>query len=260
MPSPFPGMDPYLESQGYWQDFHTTLLTSCRRALTALLPRHYSAVIEERISLIDLSDTTQHLYRPDVALTVGTPESVLPGSRGVLATLEPIDLPLALADLDEIHNRWIEMKRLPDRSLVTVIEILSPTNKTGSGRHDYIEKRKQWINQPIHVVEIELLLRGQRLPMGDRLPSGDYFAFVSRSARRPMCEVYPWSIRRALPVIPIPLSDPDPDVALDLPSVFAQTDDEARYDDSIKYSAPLDLPLADEDRAWAAQQAQTRHD
>jgi len=74
--------------------------------------------------------------------------------------LEPITVPLALDDLDEIRERWIEIKRLPDRSLVTVIEILSPTNKTGSGRIDYIEKRKQWIRQPVNVVEIDLLLGG----------------------------------------------------------------------------------------------------
>ena len=67
-------------------------------------------------------------------------------------------------------ERWIEIKRLPDRSLVTVIEILSPTNKIGSGRAEYIEKRKEWIRQPIHLVEIDLLLGGQRLPMGGRLP------------------------------------------------------------------------------------------
>jgi hypothetical protein len=174
-----------------------------------------------------------------------------------LATLEPITVPLALDDLDEIRERWIEIKRLPDRSLVTVIEILSPTNKTGSGRIEYLEKRKQWIRQPVNVVEIDLLLGGHRLPMRGLLPSGDYYAFVSRSNRRPNCDVYAWSIRRELPAIPIPLSIPDPDVLLDLRAVFAQTYDGAPYGESIKYSAPLDSPLASEDRAWAEQQART---
>ena len=65
---------------------------------------------------------------------------------------------------------------------MTVIEILSPTNKFGSGRTEYIEKRNEWIRQPIHLVEIDLLLVGQRLPMQRPLPRADYFAFVSRSA------------------------------------------------------------------------------
>ncbi len=166
-------------------------------------------------------------------------------------------MPLALDDLDEIRERWIEIKRLPDRSLVTVIEILSPKNKTGSGRIEYIEKRRQWIRQPVNVVEIDLLSGGHRLPMRGPLPSGDYYAFVSRSDRRPNCDVFAWSIRRELPAIPIPLSIPDPDVLLDLRTVFALTYDGAPYGESINYSAPLELPLASEDRAWAEQQART---
>ena len=169
MSSPFPGMDPYLESQGYWHDFHPTFLTACRRALTAVLPRHYAAFVEEQISLVDLSDQSQ-VYKPDVGVTLGKTRPTQPVGRGIVATLEPIDLPIALEDLDQVRDRWIEIKRLPDRSLVTVIEILSPTNKMGSGRIEYIEKRKEWLRQPTHFVEIDLLVRGQRTPMGGRLP------------------------------------------------------------------------------------------
>jgi hypothetical protein len=209
-------MDPHLESQGFWLDFHTTLLTYCRRALTAVLPRHYAALIEARISLVDLSEQ---------------------------------------AELQEIRHRWIEIKRLPDRSLVTVIEILSPSNKIGSGRAEYIEKRNQWLKQPVNVVEIDLLIGGHRLPVRGLLPTGDCYAFVSRSSRRPNCDVYAWSIRRTLPEIPIPLADPDADIPLDLATVFAQTYDDARYDGLVNYSAPLALPLALEDLAWSQDQA-----
>ena len=256
MSSPFPGMDPYIESQGYWEDFHSALLGDCRRALTAVLPRNYGAFIEQRISLVDLSAETSRAYRPDIAVLHGDHGPTASG-REALATLEPVTVPLALDDLDEIRERWIEIKRLPDRSLVTVIEILSPTNKSGSGRIDYIEKRKQWIRQPVNVVEFDLLLGGHRLPMRGLLPTGDYYAFVSRSNRRPNCDVYAWSIRRELPAIPIPLSIPDPDLLLDLRAVFAQTYDGAPYGESINYWAPLDMPLASEDRACAEQQART---
>jgi hypothetical protein len=243
-------MDPYLESQGFWQDFHTTLLTYCRRALTAVLPRHYAARIEERISLVDLSDEAQQSYRPDVAVVRGADGPALPTAGGASATLEPVTLPLAIEELQEVRHRWIEIKRLPDRSLVTVIEILSPTNKIGSGRVEYIEKRNRWLKQPVNVVEIDLLLGGHRLPVRGPLPAGDCYTFVSRSSRRPNCDVFAWSIRRALPEIPIPLADPDADVPLDLAAVFAQTYDDARYDDSVDYSAPLALPLAPEDLGW----------
>jgi hypothetical protein len=244
-------MDPYLESQGYWPDFHTALLIDCRRALRHVLPRHYGAFVEERISLIDLSGEPSHHYRPDVAVIRKGHDLPVSGDRGASATLEPITIPLTLEDLDEVHERWIEIRRLPDQSLVTVIEILSPTNKIGSGRIEYIEKRNQWIKQPVNLVEIDLLLRGHRMPMARSLPPAEYFAFVARSNRRPDCDVYAWSVRRALPMIPIPLAEPDPDVSLNLGAVFAQSYDDAPYADSINYAAPLELPLTPEDRAWA---------
>ncbi len=257
MPSPFPGMDPFIESQGYWEDFHSALLGDCRRALTAVLPRNYGAFIEQRISLVDISAEPPQSRRPDIAVLRGDQASKA-SSRGALATLEPITVPLALDDLDEIRERWIEIRKLPDRSLVTVIEVLSPTNKTGFGRIEYIGKRKQWIRQPVNVVEIDLLCNGHRLPMRGALPAGDSYAFVSRADRRPNCDVYAWSIRRQLPVIPIPLAFPDPDVLLDLQAVFALTYDGSPYGESIDYSAPLDLRMANEDRSWAEQQAHTR--
>ncbi len=254
MPSPFPGMDPYLESQGYWEDFHSALLGDCRRALTAVLPRNYGAFIEQRISLVDLSLEGPKSYRADLAVLRADHGSGSP-ARGALATLEPVSVPLALGDLEEIRERWIEIRRLPDRSLVTVIEILSPTNKSGSGRIEYIEKRKQWIRQPVNVVEVDLLVGGERPPMGGLLPAGDYYAFVSRANRVPDSDVYGWSIRRELPAIPIPLAVPDPDVPLDLKTVFAQTYDGAPYAESVHYLVPLTLPLAPDDRDWAEQQA-----
>jgi hypothetical protein len=248
-------MDPYLESQGYWLDFHAAFLIDCRRALTAVLPRHYGAFVEERIHLVDLTDDSLQVYRPDVAVAATGRELTSSRDPGGVATLEPISIPLAFDDLDEVRHRWIEIRRLPGRSVVAVIEVLSPTNKTGSGRVEYIEKRNEWIKQPVHLIEIDLLLGGHRLPMRRPLPSGDYFSFVSRSERRPDCDVYAWSIRRPLPIIPIPLADPDHDVPLDLQNVFAQTFEDAPYGDSIAYNRPLNLPLAPEDRTWAEQLA-----
>ncbi|MGC8644619.1 MAG: DUF4058 family protein [Isosphaeraceae bacterium] len=257
MPSPFPGMDPYLESQGYWEDFHTSSLTYCRRVLTSVLPKHYGAFIEQRIALVDFSSES-HLYKPDVPIIQKDRGTESQRDRSAVATLEPITIPLALEALEEVRERWIEIKKLPSRSLVTVIELLSPTNKVGSGRTEYIEKRNQWIKQPVNLVEINLLLGGHRLPMRGRLPRADYFAFVSRAGRRPNSDVFAWSIRRPLPIIPIPLLDPDPDVLLDLAAVFAQTYDDAPYGDSIDYSARLEVPLSPEDRAWAEQLARAR--
>ena len=250
MPSPLPGMDPFLESQGFWQDFHTSLLTYCRELVNASLPVHYVALIEERISLVDLTGEALAGFRPDVSIVREPRETVTPKEQGGIATLEPVAIRLARKDLDEVPERWTEIKRLPDLALVTVIEILSPTNKSGPGRGQYLQKRRELLDQPVHLVEIDLLLRGQRLPMGDPLPPGDYYAFVSRAEKRDCSDVYAWSIRRVLPAIPIPLSPPDPDLSLDLAAVVARAYDQGRYQRLIHYADPLDLPLASEDQSW----------
>ena len=180
--------------------------------------------------------------------------------RGVLATLEPVTIPLAVEELDEIRLRWIEIRRLPDLSLVTVIEILSPTNKIGSGRIEYLEKRNQLIQSAGQSGRDRFAAgRTTRPLMGAPLPAADYFAFVSRHDRRPNCDVFAWSIRQVLPVIPIPLSDSDPDVNLNLGTIFSQTYDVGPYGELIKYTAPLELPLTSDDRAWAEELGRAQH-
>ena len=250
MPSPFPGMDPFLEGQGFWQDFHTRLLTYCSDSINGALPGHYAALIEERISLVDLTGEALGGFRPDVSIVQEQHvTTALKEQRGV-ATLEPVAVPLARKDLDEVPERWIEIKRLPDLALVTIIEILSPTNKSGMCRGQYLQKRRELLDQAVHLVEIDLLLRGQRLPTGAPLPSGDYYAFVSRAEKRESSDVYAWSIRRALPPIPIPLTPPDPDLTLDLAAVVARAYDQGRYHRLIHYADPVDLPLSAEDQSW----------
>jgi hypothetical protein len=243
-------MDPFLESQGFWQDFHTSLLTYCRAALNLTLPGHYAALIEERITLVDLTGEALRGFRPDVSIVRGDGGDAPRRESGSVATLEPVAVPLARKDLDQVRERWIEIKRLPDLSLVTVIEILSPTNKSGLGRTEYLTKRRELLDQPVHTVEIDLLLGGFRLPMGGPVPPGDYFAYVSRAEKRESSDVYAWSIRRPLPEIPIPLSAPDPDLRLDLAAVMARSYDQGRYGRLIRYASPLGLPLESGDQDW----------
>lgn len=252
MASPFPGVDPYIEAQGLWPDYHVALIGEIRAALNQRLPEGYVAVTEQQVHLLDLSGDALLSLRPDVSVSredrPATARGYGPG--GGVATLEPVSLPIAIRDLDEVVERWIEIKRLPDLELVTVIEILSPTNKAVPGREEYVEKRFRLLEQPIHLVEIDLLLGGHRLPMGAPLPPGDAYAIVSRSDRRPNSDVYAWSIRRPLPVIPIPLKAPDPDVPLDLAAVAVLAYDRGRYDRLLRHERPLEARLAEADRAW----------
>jgi Protein of unknown function (DUF4058) len=252
MPSPFPGVDPYLEAQGYWEEFHWKYINYVQEALAERAPNGYEVRIGERISLLyepDLGPSRKMV--PDVAvLQSSRPSSTRAQSAGT-ATLEPIVLALPRYQLEEVTEPRIEIRRFPDRELVTAIEVLSPSNKQPPGDRLYYTKRLELLHRQVHLVELDLLIGGERLPMEDELPAGQYYAFVSPAERRFYADTYVWTIRDPLPTIPIPLKAPDGAIPLDQAAVFARVYQGARYEDSIDYAAPLDLPLGPEDRAWA---------
>jgi hypothetical protein len=161
--------------------------------------------------------------------------------------------------VEEVKERWIEIRRRPDWAPVTIIELLSPTNKSGQGHTDYLYKRVSLITRTIHLLELDLLIAGRRLPMGRPL-RGIYHALVSRAEERPIAEVFSWSIRDPLPTIPVPLMAPDPDISLDLAAVFGAVYRRGQYERSIDYQAPLELPLAPKDRGWAQKRARAGGD
>ncbi len=252
MPSPFPGMDPFLEAQGYWKEFHPAFLLWTQYALTERVPDAYEVRIEERLSLVYEPDfDTKRGTLPDIAVlrSTGPPGAGSPSSGTM--TLEPVALALPQHRVEEVSEVRIEIRRLSDRELVTAIELLSPSNKEAPGELLYSQKRLELIHQPVHLVELDLLIRGKRLEMADELPRGHYYAFVSRAERRPASDVYAWSIRDPLPTIPIPLMAPDPDIPLDLAAIFQTVYQRARYERSINYKATLGRPLSREDRTWA---------
>jgi hypothetical protein len=252
MPSPFPGIDPFLEAQGYWEEFHWKYINYVQEALAETVPVDYEVRIRERLSLVydpDLSPPRKIL--PDVAVLQATGTMrARPATVGT-ATLEPIVLALPRYQIDEVSEPRIEIRRFPNRELITAIELLSPSNKQAPGDRQYDRKRLELLNQRVHLVELDFLIDGERLPMEDELPEGHHYALVSRAERRFYADTYVWTIRDPLPSIPIPLKDPDPDILLDLAAVFARVFQGARYERSIDYAAPLDLPLSNEDRTWA---------
>ena len=68
MKSPFPGMDPYLEDQGRWPDFHASMITYCRDALSDRLPDDYVAQMGEEVRIVTWQEGHDRLMRPDVAI------------------------------------------------------------------------------------------------------------------------------------------------------------------------------------------------
>lgn len=153
--------------------------------------------------------------------------------------------------VEEVYEPRIEIRRLSDRAVVTVIELLSPANKATPGASSYSRDRFEILCRPVHLVELDFLIDGERLKMQDELPRVQYYALISRVERRPDLDVYAWSIRDPLLTIPIPLQAPDPDIPLDLAAIFQTVYQRARYERSINYKAPLGLPLDPKDREWA---------
>jgi hypothetical protein len=257
MPSPFPGMDPYLENPAFWPDFHERFITYWCDALADVLPPNYEARIAERVYLLEPADEGKKLIGPDVAVSFGDGPSSSAAAPSSIATLEPVTIPVEI--VDEPREACIKILHRPDRKLVTILELLSPRNKTEQGRAVYLLERNPVFYQAVHLVELDFLLGGRRLPLKKPLPAGDYFALIYRSDRRPDCNVYAWTVRQPLPPIPIPLKAPDPDVRIDLNAVLTVAYERGRYARVLDYKAAPSVPLSGETLDWITQQAKSRN-
>ena len=257
MPSPFPGMDPYLEGPTHWSDFHPTFIQEWREAIAEQLPSNYHARVEEMVLRVEPEIPPGLFNRPDVSVAREPAGQSASGALADVAIAEPAPTRIPnIIQLDPYVETFIEIHRHPDYELVTVLELLSPTNKSGDGRGQYIGKREGLLRQPIHIVELDLLRGGQRIRLAKPLPKDHYYYLVSRADARPDCDVYHWNVRNRLPVLPVPLRAPDPDIHADLQHAFGEAFRRGRYDRMIKYQASPPPPSFDPaDADWVAQTA-----
>lgn len=250
----FPGMDPYLEDPFLWPGVHASLIVYIRDQLQPLLRPRYVAAIEERVFF----EGPDHLLGPDVRVQRGQPTSPLPAGTATAEASLPILV--EAPDLD-IHESYITiLDRRSGQQVVTVLEVVSPTNKyAGPGRDSYIAKQQEVRSSSSHLVEMDLLRTGPHvLAVPERYARRQgpyhYLASVCR-ARSPryVFELYPWPLQDRIPLIGIPLAEGDPDVALDLQTVLAQAYEMGAYGDRLNYDAPCVPPLSPEDQEWANQ-------
>jgi len=247
MPSPFPGMDPYFESE-LWTPFHFAFANAIVHQLVPKLRPKYLAFGEEYF----VADVPEHIsietrsMRPDVA-------TVFPGksrTSGAAVAIAPPPLRLATVVPEPVPHVRIVIRHMKKRSLITAIEILSPTNK-GGGRPTCLKKRRTILRSSTHLLEIDLVRQGSRVPMVDPLPDVPYFVLLSREQSRPIMDVWPIALTEPLPQVPVPLLERDPDVELDLQAAFNEVYDRGGYDLAIDYSAPPDVPLPPKLATWA---------
>jgi Protein of unknown function (DUF4058) len=246
VPSPFPGMNPFLEQNDSWEDFHHGFIIRARETLNAEVGPNYIVKVEVRLILLALSANERRFFdRADVARTGPPPSTIAAPLQIIIPAVDPVRV-LSLEILDRGNRR-----------VVTVVELLSPTNKTpGPDRDEYLRKRALILEQRTHLVEIDLRRGGER-PHYPPLPPCDYYVLVSRWQDRPVVGVWPIGLRDPLPVIPIPLTPPDADVPLDLQALLHRVYDGVGYSKYI-YAETPDPPLLGEDLHWATQLVPSR--
>jgi Protein of unknown function (DUF4058) len=250
----FPGMDPWLEHPDLWPDVHTSLITAIRDELMPRVLPRYVVRVESRTTVLTGLDVDL-LYRPDLAVRTASLSGRSNGA-GVAVTEPPIAKPFHIVvsvDDDEIEETFLTIRELPNRTLVTAIEVLSPTNKkTKDARTEYLGKRRNLIRSGVNFVEIDLLRSGEPMPVRNCPLRGDYGILVCRPRLGRSAELYGFSYTTPIPDFPIPLMPGDAEPSLKLNEVLHALIDRARYDLSIDYGEPPEPPLRPEDESWAA--------
>jgi len=247
MPSPFPGMDPYLEAPAQWPGVHQRLITYAADVLQSSLRPRYHVLIGERVYI---AAPPQSFY-PDVTLLQYPTQRERSGS---VAVVEP-DAPTVVGECLEAAQRqpFIEIVHISSGDVVTALEVLSPSNKIGMGRAEYLRKQQHILASGTHLVEIDLLRTGEHTVAcpKDRLP-GPYHFLVCINRARHGWAVYCIPLQHRLPRIGMPLYPPDPDVVLDIQTIFERCYDNGGYEDFIDYRRVPTPPLEGSDAEWAA--------
>ncbi len=259
----FPGMNPYIEGCGLWEDFHSCLIAEIQRTLAPTVPERYVVRLSER-SYVGLGldeGYTEHAMVPDVAVVArrSRPSKTKTGGTAVAKLPKMAPKPTEMRAFAEIEFRetFIEIRETkPHHRLVTSIEVLSPSNKRESspGQGLYLRKRQALLAGSANLVEIDLLRGGQRMPMEDVWPCSPYYLLVSRKEKPFHCTVWPAHFRDPLPEIPVPLLPPDADVPLMLQPLIEAVYARSRYDQDIDYRQPLVPKPSAADAAWLRKQ------
>jgi hypothetical protein len=209
-------MDPYLEDEALWPVFHHQLIMCLYQILLPGLVDRYRARVSQRHYT-----TEQALFTSVIR--------------------------------EEHHEDYIEIRQRTDGRLVTLVDLVSPANKTtGAGRSAYLEKRKEGKNAGASLVELDLVLQGQPTLeySRDGLPDWDYAVTVTRSTQPERYEIYTATLQKRLPRFRLPLASDDRDTVLDLHTAFTRCYDQGGFASKIDYARDPATPLNDEDRRW----------
>jgi hypothetical protein len=255
--SPFPGMNPYLEQPLHWQEVHSRLMIAIADALNPQILPKYRAALDRRVYQIDGDDAIL-IGIPDV-----TVERYPAAASSPVAVISPPAMPLKVFVPMPLEHResFLQVQDIKTGEVVTVIEVLSPTNKRlGQGRHAYEEKRRQVLGSRTHLVEIDLLRSGTPMTVAianrpvneNSQPSipGSYRILVSRGDQRPSADLYPFRLPDPIPCFSLPLRSEDYEPVLDLYTLLNQVYQRAGLGYAIDYRLEPIPPVEGEDAVW----------
>jgi hypothetical protein len=251
MPSPFPGMNPYLEQSSVWHDFHESFMPLAREVLSSQVLPRYIVKIDEHLYIHETTEATRRLIvRADLHVA-----GLAPSEGRASAAAQVLEAPAevtAVPMVDFERHPYLEIRDRETRTVITVVEFLSPSNKyAGPDRDQYVAQRWELLYSSVNLVEIDLLRGGPRMPWQD-MPECDYCVIVSRPEQWPRAGVWPIRLRERLPEIPVPLRPGEADARLDLQQILHRIYDAAGYGYYI-YTGQPEPALSAEDAAWASQ-------
>ena len=251
--NPFPGMNPYLESAGLWPEVHSRIIVGLADTLTPRLRPDYGVRVEQRVVV------AQEPYAGNGLAQVRIPEAVVltaagAGSRRETTAAEPepgaAAVAVALPAAELLRQRYLRVLRADNMEVVAVMEVLSPANKLGADRRDYLGKRAEVRASTAHLVEIDLLRAGAPMPVVGDAPPGCYRIIVANGRLRPQADLYAFGVREAIPEFVLPLGKGDSGVGVNLNEVLRHVYSHGSYNMFIDYGRDPEPPLSDADRAW----------
>ena len=250
MPSPFPGMNPYLEHPELWSEVHNRLAIAIAEAVGPQIRPKYRVAVEKRIYQT-IDEKSLLIGIPDVSvarnLTASTPTETAVAVAPPPTKPTTVTVPIP----EEVRESYLEVREVGTGEVVTTIELLSPKNKRkGEGRKAYLSKRLQVLGSLTHLVEIDLLRAGKPMPIISPNIESRYRILVSRFNRRPQAELYAFNLADPLPTFPLPLREGDPEPIVDLPTILHGVYDRAGFDLAIDYNQDAVPALSDSEADW----------
>jgi hypothetical protein len=252
MQNPFPGMNPFLEKPARWPSVQGRYVMYLADAINPLLPEKYVADVGERVYI---ASPAQEMY-PDVYVVRHPGKKNRGSGSAPTATLEadpPVEVEFPQAEIREV---FVEI-RLTDEAetLVTVIEFLSPANKSfGDGHELYRKKQTQLLASSTSLIEIDLLRAGRHTVAIPRegLPENgwDFVVCLHRGGWEEKYQYWAMPLQDRLPRIHVPLLGNDRDVVVDLQAVLDQCYTTGHWGTRIDYSKPCPPPLSKKDTKW----------